>query len=156
MGSPRRLGSSLGLQAREIEACSRERNWATTEEIAEACYRDGEQRGLEREPYVYLIEKVEATYSAVRRWYAIGSQGAINLRQLARDLYPEVGNDYAAYLRKRNSIRNHLDLLIRQGLLTKEVLAGEGGKTEGLQINMLPIPEEISRLERVRRSSSVG
>jgi hypothetical protein len=158
----KQLGPALARQALTIDRTRRARNWATAHEIEEAVRRDCEEYDSFGQPgsrryQRNLFEHVEATYGAVRKWIAIGGDGAISTHQLARELYPDA-HDYASCQRKRESIRRHLALLVRQKLLTKEELCAGSGKKLGLRVVLLPIPEEISTLARVRgcRSSSAG
>jgi hypothetical protein len=130
--------------------------WATEAEIVAAVVLDREQHGVR--PQRNLAQHVVDTYGVLRKRQAIGGDGTISIRQIARDLYPDVGNDYDAYRRKAESIRRWLAVLERQGLISKEELRGtEGaGKSLGLRTALLPVPERIGRMAGMRGCSSVG
>jgi hypothetical protein len=127
------------------------RNMATSEEVREAVIRDCEERGVRF--YVQLFEDVEATYNVIRKRHAIGGDGTISQVQFARDLYPDVGDDYDAARRKRSSIRRWLELLERQGLISKEELRSAAGKSLGLRVALLPVDAVMAR---TRGCSSAG
>ena len=93
-----------------------------------------------------------------RKRAVIGGDGTISTRQFARDLYPDVGDDFAAARRKRESVRSWLALLERQGLISREELRSHngGGKALGLRVRLLPVPEKVARLAGTRGCSSAG
>jgi hypothetical protein len=127
------------------------RNWATAEEIREAVICDCDDRGVRFQRN--LFENVEAVYNALRKRQAIGGDGTTSTRQLARDLYPDVGEDFQAARRKRESVRRWLALLERQGLIGKHELRGSGGKSLGLRVALLPVDAVTAR---ARGCSSAG
>jgi hypothetical protein len=128
-----------------------QRTWATAEEIREAVLQDCHDRGVRFR--VDLFENVEATYTALRKRQAIGGDGTTSTRQLARDLYPDVGEDLEAARRKRESVRRWLALLQRQGLIGKEGLRSASGKHLGLRVALLPVDAVTARS---RGCSSAG
>lgn len=105
-----------------------------------------------------LAEHVIDTYGVLRKRQAMGGDGTISIRQIARDLYPDVGDDFDAYRRKRESIRRWLAILERQGLISKDELCDGRGKSLGLCTALLPVPERVGRMAAMspRRSSSAG
>ena len=128
------------------------RTWATKEEIYEVFLRDCEQRDVR--PYTQLFENVWAAYNALRKREAIGGDGTTSTRQLARDLYPDVGEDIAAWQRKRHSVQRWLKLLERQGLIQTSELRGASGKSLGLRVELLAVSEEV--MDLTRGCSSAG
>jgi hypothetical protein len=124
------------------------RNWASKEEVYESFLRDCEQRHVR--PHHQLFDNVWAVYNALRKRAAIGGDGTTSTRQLARDLYPDVGDDIAAWRRKRISIERWLRLLERGELIRTEMLETGAGKSLGLRVELLPVTEEVVALRRVR------
>jgi hypothetical protein len=130
---------------------SRARNWATSEEVHEIFLRDCAQRHVR--PHQQLFENVWSVYNALRRRAAIGGDGSTSTRQLARDLYPDVGEDFEAARRKRESVKRWLRLLERQGLIQLSELRGPTGKSLGLRVELLIVPEEVAVLSCARSSA---
>jgi len=135
-----------GLSLAAVADATTSRTWATKEEIYEVFLRDCEQR--EVRPHTQLFENVWAVYNALRKREAIGGDGTTSTRQLARDLYPDVGEDIAAWQRKRVSIWRWLKLLERQGLIQTSELRGGSGKSLGLRVELLTVTEEVMALAR--------
>lgn len=101
-------------------------------------------------------EHVQATYHAIRKRYAMGGDGTVSRFQLARDLYPDVGDDLEKARVRARSVSRWLDVLERQGLISKQELRSPRGKSLGLRITLLPVPERVARLAASRGCSSVG
>jgi hypothetical protein len=123
-------------------------------EILAAYQLDCEQRGVRFQRNGF--EHWRATYNALRKHQAIGGDGSVSTRQLARDLYPDVGDDLEAWRRKRYSIVRWLAGLQRQGLISKQELRSERGKSLGLRVELQPIPEKVAMMAASRGCSSVG
>lgn len=142
--------------AEEVVASATARTWATDEEILAACELDAELRGVRF--FRSRAQNVVAVYNAHRKRLAIGGDGTSSTRQLARDLYPDVGSDLEAWRRKRYSVKRWLDVLERQGLIAKSELRGVrgGGKSLGLRLDFLAVPVEVSRRASQRGCSSAG
>lgn len=104
-----------------------------------------------------LAENVMATYNAMRKRQAMGGDGTTSTRQLARDLWPDVGDDLAAWKRRKESVRRWMRLLERQGLIGREELRSPAGrgKSLGLRVELCEVPEEIAMIV-ARGCSSVG
>jgi hypothetical protein len=115
------------------------RTWLTAEEIREVVERDCEERGVRFR--VDLFENVLATYEAHRKRGALGGDGSTSTRQLARDLYPDVGEDMDAWRRKRESVRRWLAVLDRQGVISKDEIRGPTGKRLGLRVDFRAVSE---------------
>jgi hypothetical protein len=132
------------------------RTMAMDAEVFAIVELDCEQRGVRY--YRNLGEHVYKTYAVLRKRQAIGGDGTVSIRQLTCDLYPDVGGDFAAYRRKRASVKRWLAILVRQGLLERDVLRSEngGGKCLGLRTELLPVPEKVAMLAASRGCSSVG
>jgi hypothetical protein len=135
-------------------ASGKPHKWATYEEIRAAVELDCEQHGVRfrRDRF----ENVAATYNAHRKRIATGGNGTTSTRQLARDLYPDVGDDYQAARRRRESIRRWLKVLERQGLISKSELRSGAGKSLGSRVDLLAVPDQVSRRACSRGCSSVG
>lgn len=131
------------------------RNWATDDEIIAAVQLDCEQR--HRRFRRDLAENVVATYHALRKRAAMAGDGTTSTRQLARDLYPDVGDDIDAWRRRAKSVIRWLRVLERQGLISREELRSRAGagKSLGLRIGLCEVPEPIAMIVR-RGCSSVG
>lgn len=131
------------------------RNWASDDEIIVAVQLDCEHRGVRFRRD--LAENVVATYHALRKRQAMGGDGTTSTRQLARDLYPDVGDDMDAWRRRKESVRRWLRLLERQGLITRQELRGRrgAGKSLGLRVGLCDVPAPIAMIVR-RGCSSVG
>lgn len=116
------------------------------EEIVAAVQLDCEQRGVRFRRD--LAENVIATYHAIRKRAAMGGDGTTSTRQLARDLYPDVGNDLAAWRRRRVSVWRWLSTLERQRLICCEEMRSPAGrgKSLGLKVELLPVPEEVQEV----------
>ncbi len=125
-------------------------------EILAAVQLDCQQRGVRY--HRNLGEHVQAVYHALRKRQAMGGDGTVSKFQLARDLYPDVCEDLATARRKANSVRNWLAVLERQGLISKHELRSTkgAGKSLGLRVGLLPVPERVARLAASRGCSSVG
>ncbi|HMD60235.1 MAG TPA: hypothetical protein VKG78_02325 [Opitutaceae bacterium] len=119
------------------------RTWANKDEIHEFVQRDCRQRHVRYR--CDLFENVWAVYGALRKRQALGSK-TTSTRQLARDLYPDVGDDIQAWRRKRDSVRRWLRLLERQELVLTTPLAGPSGKSLGLRVEFRPVSEEVVAL----------
>lgn len=121
-----------------------ERTWATREEISEAVELDCESRGVRC--YPYLRENVITLYEAHRKRLVVGGDGTTTCEQLARDIGAS-----------EQSVRNWLNLLARHGLIAKSTLRTAAGKDLGLRVDLLAVPEEVSRRAfGARGCSSVG
>jgi hypothetical protein len=132
------------------------RTWAMDAEILAAVQLDCHERGVRYQRN--LGEHVQAIYHALRKRQAMGGDGTVSKRQLARDLYPEVGEDFDVARKKNESIRRWLGILERQGLISKRELRSTkgAGKALGLRVGLLPVPERVARLAASRGCSSVG
>jgi hypothetical protein len=117
----------------------------TAEEIREVVEYDCHERGVRFRSD--LFENVWATYNAHRRRIMGGGDGTTSTRQLARDLYPDVGDDAQAWERKRYSVQRWLSLLQRQGLISKSELCDARGKSLGLRVELRPV-SEVTALTR--------
>lgn len=124
-------------------ACATIRTWATDAEVIAAVQIDCHERGtrFRRD----LAENVQATYHAVRKRAAIGGDGTTSTRQLARDLYADVGDDLEKWRDRRESVSRWLKLLERQGLIERSELRSRNGagKALGLRISLLPVPTAV-------------
>ncbi len=130
------------------------KTWPTDAEFLAAAQLDRHECGRRYQRNVG--EHVQAIGAGLRKWAAMGGDGTTSTRQLARDLYPDVGEDFNAARNKRESIRRWLKLLERQGLISMEELRSPGGKALGLRITLLPVPERVARLAASRGCSSAG
>ncbi len=132
------------------------RTWATEIEVLAAAQLDAEERGVRfrRDRAEWVVH----TYNALRKRQAIGGDGTVSKHQLVRDLYPDVEADYKRCRSLGVSVSRWLDVLVRQGLITRAELRSEhgGGKCLGLRVQLSPVPERVAMLARSRGCSSVG
>jgi hypothetical protein len=130
--------------------------WWTAEELLEGVRLDYERRGVRL--YPKRFEHIEATYAFHRKRAASGGDGTVSVRQIARDLYPDVGEDLEAYRRKRSSVKRWLEVLVRIGAIQKSELRSDSGagKALGLRVDLLPVSDQVSRRTGTRGCSSVG
>lgn len=91
--------------------------------------------------YPYLGENVAAVYGVLRKRASIGGDGTVSTWQLARDLYPDVGEDKEAQKRKSTSVRRWIRLLERQGAIRTSVLTSPTGKSLGLRVELCAMSE---------------
>lgn len=143
-------------QAADTVAQTTIRTWAMDAEILAAVQLDCHERGVRY--HRNLGEHIQALYHALRKRQAIGGDGTTSTRQLARDLYPDVGEDFNQARKRKQSVRRWLAVLERQGLISRCELrsARGGGKSLGLRVGLLPVPERVARLAASRGCSSVG
>jgi hypothetical protein len=126
------------------------RNWATREEGREALEAHYETLG--KQLYANLVEDVWTVYEILRKRASQGHR-TISVRQIARDFYVDVGEDYEAYRRKQKSIQRWLRLLEAVGFIAVQEHVGSSGKTLGLRVELRPVCE-VEAL--TRGCSSVG
>src|ERR1700744_905615 len=114
----------------------RKRTWMSEDEVIVAVQLDCEQRGVRFRRD--LAENVNATYNALRKRQAQAGDGTTSTRQLARDLYPDVGDSIEAWRRRHYSVCRWLAVLERQDVIDKQELrsANGGGKSLGLRIEL--------------------
>lgn len=142
--SPAQQNQILPKQS-DIAGRKRPRTWLNAEEIRELCVKDAEDRG--KRFRVDRFENVLATYEAARKRLAIGGNGTVTIRQLARDLYPEVCEQSEAYRRKKASIQRWLGVLVRQGAIAKSTISNDIGMNVGLRLDFRPM-DEVAALQR--------
>ena len=125
-------------------------------EILAAVQLDCHQRSVRY--YRSLGEHVQAVYHALRKRQAMGGDGTVSTFQLARDLYPDVGDDLEKARARSKSVGRWLAVLVRQGMISKQELRSSkgAGKSLGLRVGLLPVPERVARLAASRGCSSVG
>jgi hypothetical protein len=114
------------------------RKWATDAEIHEGCEWDADQRGVRL--YPYWRDNVITVYGILRK-YAAQGQHTITERQIARDLYNDVGDDYDAYRRRQQSVQRWLRALERMGFIHVQQLHGATGKSLGLRVDLRAVSE---------------
>jgi hypothetical protein len=126
------------------------------DEIVAAVQLDCEQRKVRFRRD--LAENVMATYNALRKRQAMGGDGTTSTRQLARDLYPGLGDELAAWRRKAFSVRRWLRVLERQGLIGREELRSPAGagKSLGLRVELCEVPARITMIVGDGARSSAG
>lgn len=127
-----------------------DRTWLTAEEIREVVQHDCHERGVRFRRD--LFENECAVHEALRKRMAMGGDGSTSSRQLARDLYPDVGEDTDAWRRKRNSIIRWLRLLERQGVITRAQVRSSSGKDLGVRVSLRPV-SEVAALTCARSSA---
>lgn len=127
-----------------------DRTWLTAEEIREVVEHDCHERGVRFRSD--LFENVCAVYEAHRKRAAMGGDESTSTRQLARDLYPDVGDDMQAWLRKRHSVQRWLRLLERQGVIGTSEVRGATGKRLGLRVSLRAV-SEVTALTCARSSA---
>jgi hypothetical protein len=135
-------------------AAVRNETWHTAEELWEAYELECERRG--RQTRRNCFENLEKVYAIHRKRDAIPGDGTISTRQIARDFYPDVGDDIAAWRRKQQSIQRWLHWLVDMGVISKTELRSESGKSLGLRVDLLPVSDQVSRRAGTRGCSSVG
>jgi hypothetical protein len=140
--------------ATPLTVSGKSHKWWTAEEIRAGVELDCERRGVRF--YSNLFEKTEALYAAHRKRIAVGRDGTTSTRQLARDLYPDVGDDFKAARNKRQGIKERLELLVRMGAIDKSELRDAAGKALGLRLDLQAVPDQVSRRACSRGCSSVG
>jgi hypothetical protein len=138
-------GTSTLEHPADVAGATTQRTWASDAEVIAAVQLDCEQR--EKRYRRDLGENVQAVYNALRKRQAMGGDGTTSTRQLARDLYPDVGDDIGKWRQRQYSVTRWLNVLVRQGLIEKSELrsANGRGKSLGLRIRLLSVPEVVSR-----------
>lgn len=111
-------------------------------EILAGTHLDCKKRGVRFQRNYY--EHLDALYGVLRKRLAIGGDGTISKAQLARDLYPDVGDDFESARRKQVSVWRWLKALEAMGLIRAEELRSRGGKSLGLRVELLPVPEMLT------------
>jgi hypothetical protein len=130
------------------------RTWWTDAQVIAGVRLDCERRGVRY--YSNFGENVAKVVNHVRKWEAIGGDGTLTTRQLARDLYPDVGNDIAAWRRKRVSVSRWLNCAVRIGALERDDVPERGVKHSGRAYAFRPVPDEVAKLAATCGCSSVG
>jgi hypothetical protein len=130
------------------------RTWWTDAQVIAGVRLDCERRGVKY--YSNFGENVAKVVNHVRKWEAIGGDGTLTTRQLARDLYPDVGDDIAAWRRKRYSVVRWLNAAVRIGALERDDVPERGVKHSGRTYAFRPVPDEVAKLAATCGCSSVG
>jgi predicted enzyme related to lactoylglutathione lyase len=112
-----------------------------------------EEEGIR--PYPQRCENLATTYGVIRKRIAIGGDGTWTKAQLARDLYPEVGDDPEQAKKKQSSIKRWLKALQQLGLIRYEELCSPAGKSLGLRIELVPM-EDVAQLARASACHAEG
>jgi hypothetical protein len=127
-----------------------QRTWATKEEVYEAFLRNAKRRSVR--PHSRRFESLWAVYNALRKRATYG-EVTISKDQLARDLYPDVALDPCLAHKKRSSVRRWLRVLEEEGLIQTSELRSGAGKSLGLHVELLAVPEVVMDLSSARSSA---